>query len=82
MLEWLKFWKKKDKKGEMEKITEVMRYEEEALRRITRIAALRDELYEDFEEEDEERPKKVQKGTQGGIINYKGIPIRGHGKFK
>lgn len=81
MLNWLSnLWKKPTKTTEIEKISEVMAYEEEALKRLKRIAALRDELEEPFMEEVEERPQKSQKKGQGpGIIH--GVTIRGHGKF-
>ena len=79
MLNWL--WnlvKKQPKKAEIEKFNEVLSYEEEALRRLKRISALRDDLYRDFEEQAEDRSEEVEEKTEGygKVIKVQGKNLR------
>jgi len=79
MLNFWKFWQKtKEKKGEMEKMSEVLKYEEEALKIFKRITNLREGLYEPVEEETDERPERVQKKSKekDGFINVGGRKIK------
>jgi len=86
MWKWMKNLFQRQQPTKIQKLNEVLMYEEEALKRLTRIAALGDRLHQDFEDRVQENAEameeEAQEATSGGLINLKGQKLRVIGRGK